>query len=162
MTTRHALALALVLAATPAAAAPTETQVQTLSAARAEYLAARRAMDRQDWDGAIACLRNAERLDPGSADVQNLLGYAHRQKGDVDASFRYYERALQLNPYHLGAHEYIGRSYLASGKPEKAAEHMAKLEEYCMATCPERDSLRRAITEGTPWKPGARGGRAAY
>ena len=161
MKTRLALAITLALAVLPAAAAPTETQVQTLSAARAEYLAARRAMDRQAWDEAIACLRNAERLDPGSADVQNLLGYAHRQKGDIDASFRYYERALKLNPYHLGAHEYIGRSYLASGNPEKAAEHMAKLEEYCMPVCPERDSLRRAITEGTPWKTG-RGGRAAY
>jgi tetratricopeptide (TPR) repeat protein len=157
--------LAGVLAASAAAfaaAAPTETEVQSIAAARAEIRGARSALEREDWDRAIARLKAAERLDPGSADVQNLLGFAHRMKGDVDVSFRYYQRALEINPDHRGAHEYIGRSYLLLGQEDKARAHLAHLERTCMGVCPERDSLRAAITEGWPWRSGVRSAQRAY
>ena len=66
------------LAASAASAAPSETQVQSISAARSEVRGARAAIEREDWDRAIARLQAAERLDPGSADIQNLLGYSYR------------------------------------------------------------------------------------
>jgi len=99
---------------------------------------------------------------PGGAGVRNLLGFAHRMNGDVDASFRFYQRALEINPDHRGAHEYIGRSYLLLGQEDKAREHLAHLERTCMGACPERDSLRAAITEGWPWRKGVRVGQRAY
>lgn len=162
MKTTSLFAAALVALATAAQAAPTETQVQQIAAARAEIRGARSALEREDWDRAIARLQSAERMDPGSADIQNLLGFAHRMKGDVDASFRYYQRALEINPDHRGAHEYIGRSYLLLGQEDKAREHLAHLERTCMGECPERDSLRAAITEGWPWRKGVRNGQRAY
>jgi len=162
MKTTSLFAAALVALATAAQAAPTETQVQQIAAARAEIRGARSALEREDWDRAIARLQSAERMDPGSADIQNLLGFAHRMKGDVDASFRYYQRALEINPDHRGAHEYIGRSYLLLGQEDKAREHLAHLERTCMGECPERDALRAAITEGWPWRKGVRNGQRAY
>jgi Flp pilus assembly protein TadD len=161
MTTLIAGAL-VVLAATSAAAAPTETQVQSIASARAEVRGARAAIEREEWDRAIERLQSAERMDPGNADVQNLLGFAHRMKGDVDVSFRYYQKALAMNPDHRGAHEYIGRSYLLLGQEDKAREHLAHLERTCMGACPERDSLRAAITEGWPWRNGVRVGQRSY
>jgi len=152
----------LSLTAATVSAAPTETQVQSISAARSEVRTARAALEREDWDRAIARLQAAERLDSGSADIQNLLGYSYRMKGDVETSFRYYHRALQLNPDHRGAHEYIGRSYLLLGQEDKARAHLAHLEQTCMGECPERDSLRAAITEGWPWRKGVRVGSRGY
>ena len=152
----------ITLAATAVPAAPSETTVQSIAAARSEIRSARAAIEREDWDRAIARLQAAERLDPGSADIQNLLGYSYRMKGDVETSFRYYHRALQINPDHRGAHEYIGRSYLLLGQEDKARSHLAHLEQTCLGECPERDSLRAAITEGWPWRKGVRVGTRGY
>lgn len=149
----------LALLAPASRAAPTETQVQSIAAARAEYKAARQAIERRDWSVAIAALGRAERLDPQSADVQNLLGFAHREMGEVSESFRFYRRALELNPEHRGAHEYIGRAYLFFGKVDKAKEHLARLEAICQGACTERESLDRAIAEWSPWRTSHRSSR---
>ena len=73
----------------------------------------------------------------------------------MDAAFRHYFRALELNPRHRGTHEYIGRAYLMADKPEKAVEHLNKLEQYCPEGCRERELLRQAIQD-YPWPPAAR------
>jgi tetratricopeptide (TPR) repeat protein len=149
--------LAILLPALSHSAA-TEGQIQAIAAARADYDVAQQAIKREDWTAALAALKNAERNDPQSADVQNMLGYTTRQKGDVDGALRYYERALVLNPSHRGAHEYMGQAYLLKGLPEKAKEHLARLEEICsgLDKCPERESLKRAIADWDPWKRGTR------
>lgn len=145
-----------------AGAAPTEMQVQGIAAAKADYDTAKKAIEREDWDGAIRALKSAERHDPGNADVQNMLGFTHRQKGEVEAAFSYYNKALQLNPYHRGAHEYMGRAYLLQSRLEKAQEHLARLEQICPEKCQERDNLKKAIAEWDPWKRSARGGNRPY
>jgi Flp pilus assembly protein TadD len=139
-------------------AAATEGQIQALAAAKVDYDTAQQAIKREDWTAAMDALKRAERNDPQSADVQNMLGYTTRQKGDVEGALRYYERALQLNPFHRGAHEYMGQAYLLKGQPEKAKEHLAKLEEICsgLDKCAERESLKRAIADWDPWKRGSR------
>ena len=63
----------------------------------------------------------------------------------MDLSFSHYNEALRLNPNHREAHEYIGEAYLKIGKPEKAAEHLAKLETICGKNCEEYRDLARAI-----------------
>ena len=139
-------------------AAATEGQIQAIAAAKVDYDAAQAAIKREDWTAAMTALRSAERNDPQSADVQNMLGSVSRQMGDMEAAFRFYERALQLNPFHRGAHEYIGQAYLLKGFPEMAKEHLARLEEICtgMERCAERESLGRAIADWDPWKRGSR------
>jgi Flp pilus assembly protein TadD len=150
-------ALAAFLAAAPlvarAEASPEETN--GIAAARADYERARRALDKLDWTGAINALESAARLDPRDAEFQNLLGFAHRNKGNMDAAFRHYFKALELNPRHKGAHEYIGRAYLMVDKPEKAKEHLKLLEKACWDVCREAEGLKRAIDE-YPWPSEAR------
>lgn len=156
------LLAALVAVAPLAARAEASPEVASgIAAARADYERARRALDRMDWDAAITALESAAHHDPGDAEFQNLLGFAHRNKGDMDEAFRYYSRALQLNPSHRGAHEYIGRAYLMVDKPEKAREHLRLLEKACWEACRERDLLKRAIDE-YPWPAESRLSSRSY
>lgn len=152
-------ALACIAAAPLALAAPTEMEMRSIAAANTDYQYAKQAIAKEDWKSAIAALNSASRNDPNNADVQNLLGFSYRGSGDLESAFKHYKKALELNPRHLGAHEYVGRAYLMAGKPEQAKEHLAALEKYCNETCPERESLKKAIAEWDPWKSGVRTGR---
>jgi len=61
----------------------------------------------------------------------NELGHAYRKIGDMDNSFKHHERALQINPRHKGAHEYLGEAYLQIGKLEMAEQELkAQIERY--------------------------------
>ncbi len=157
----RALCTLAVLAPALPLAAPTETQIKSIAAAASQYKLGKQAIAREDWNGAIAALSSAASLDPQDADVQNLLGFSYRKNGDLDLAFKHYNRALELNPRHPGAHEYVGRAYLMAGKPDQAKEHLAALEKYCTSEpCVERDLLKKAIAEWDPWKGTARAGRS--
>jgi Flp pilus assembly protein TadD len=156
---RNAIA-AVLLAPALALAAPTDSQIKAIAAAASEYKVARTAIEREDWKTAIAALNTAAGYDPQDADIQNLLGYSYRRNGELDNAFKHYSRALDLNPRHLGAHEYVGRAYLLIGKPEEAKKHLDALERYCFEKCPERESLKKAIAEWDPWKSANRSGRS--
>ena len=144
--------VSLLLAAAPfAARAEASPEVSNgIAAARGDYERARHALEKLDWTGAIVALESAARHDPRDAEFQNLLGFAHRNLGNMDAAFRHYFKALELNPRHRGAHEYIGRAYLMVDKPEKAREHLKQLEKACFDVCREAELLKRAIDE-YPW-----------
>lgn len=111
----------------------------------ADFVAGMQAIERKDWKGAVESLSKAEKSLPGNADLHNLLGYAYRHLGDLDHSFSYYKEALRLDPKHRGAHEYIGQAYLKAKQPEKADEHLAKLEAICGRSCEEYQDLAKAI-----------------
>ena len=145
-------ALLIALAAAPAlvraeAAPDAKTRI---AAARVDYERGRKAIDRMDWKSAIAALESAAEHDPLDPEFQNLLGFSHRNAGNMDAAFKHYGRALELNPYHRPAHEYIGRAYLMVDKPEKAVEHLKFLERNCPDGCRERELLKKAIDD-YPW-----------
>jgi len=53
--------------------------------------------------------------------------------------------ALELNPNHRGAHEYVGETYLLVNDPAKAEEHLAALAKLCFVPCAEYNDLKRAI-----------------
>lgn len=78
--------------------------------------------------------------------MHNYLGYAVRCTGKMDASFKHFHTALKLDPDHNGAHEYIRVAYLKVNQPEKAKEHLAKLETICGKKCEEYEDLARAIS----------------
>lgn len=163
MRTVFSFLLAVLLGASPgAAAAPTEAEINAINASRADYDRAKRAIDAMQWKEAIAALESAARKDPGNAEYQNLLGFSHRARGDMDAAFRHYFRALELDPSHRGAHEYLGRAYLMADQPQKAVEVLGKLDRLCGEPCREGDLLRRAIAD-YPWPaPGRTAGARAY
>jgi tetratricopeptide (TPR) repeat protein len=98
-----------------------------------------------NWDLAITKFTIAITEDPASADCFNMLAYSYRNKGDYDQAFRYYDRALSLNPDHANAHEYVGEAYLAVGDLPKAEEHLAALDDICWLGCDQYDDLAEAI-----------------
>ena len=115
------------------------------SAVDPDFAAGRAAIDARDWPAAIRALSSAALRDTRNADIQNYLGFAHRQRGDIDAAFVHYDRALHLDPRHRGAHAYLGEAYLMQGNVPKAEEHLAALRGICLIPCGEVDTLARAI-----------------
>jgi Flp pilus assembly protein TadD len=112
-----------------------------------DYAAGKQAIDAKDWSAAIKSLNSAALRDTRNADIQNYLGYAYRNAGQLDLAFRHYQRALQLNPRHRGAHEYVGEAYLIVNNLAKAEEHLAALYKICLIPCEEYADLKKKIAE---------------
>ena len=112
-----------------------------------DYAAGKQAIDAKDWSTAIMSLNSAALRDTRNADIQNYLGYAYRHAGQLDLAFRHYQRALQLNPRHRGAHEYVGEAYLIVNNLAKAEEHLAALQKICLIPCEEYADLKKKIAE---------------
>lgn len=110
-----------------------------------DYAAGKKAIESKDWSTAIKSLSSAALRDTHNADIQNELGYAYRNAGQMDLAFKHYERALQLNPRHRGAHEYVGETYLLVGNLAKAEEHLAALQKICLIPCEEYGDLKKDI-----------------
>ena len=99
----------------------------------------------QDYKGALAELRDLAE-DTQNADVYNLLGFTLRKTGDFKTSLTYYTKALELQPDHKAAREYLGELYVETGNIEKAKEQLAVLAKLCPAGCEEREDLQKAIS----------------
>lgn len=102
------------------------------------------------WNAARVELHLAERDEPNNADIHNLLGYAYRKqhRRDLPNAFKHYRRALQLDPTHKGAHEYIGEAYLMDNQLAPAENHLAELEKLCgNRSCEEYRDLADAIAK---------------
>lgn len=112
----------------------------------ADYAAGKAAMDRKDWAEAVTRLQQASLREPDSADLHNHLGFSYRQLGKMDVAFQHYQRSLEANPRHLGAHEYIGEAYLLVDNLGGAEKHLAALQQICLLPCEELADLDRAIT----------------
>jgi Flp pilus assembly protein TadD len=112
-----------------------------------DYAAGKAAIAAKDWSAAIRSLSSAALRDTRNADIENYLGYAYRQSGQLPVAFTHYERALQLNPRHRGAHEYIGEAYLMANNLPKAEEHLAALERICLIPCEEYEDLKKAVAD---------------
>jgi len=107
--------------------------------------AGRRAIDAKNWPDAVNYLNLAASADPKNPDIQNYLGFAHRNSGNLDLAFTHYARALELDPKHKGAHEYLGEAYLMKGDLAKAEEMLGKLDKLCLFTCAEYTELKTKI-----------------
>ena len=139
----RALALcAILLVAAPAGANGSE---ESPPSQNLDYQAGLEAIQVSDWDRAIAKLNVALVAEPTNADLENWLGYAYRNKARYDEAVSHYRAALELNPKHRGAHEYLGETYLLTGNKAKAREQLAALERICGKGCDEYRSLQNAI-----------------
>lgn len=79
------------------------------------------------------------------ADVYSLLGFTMRKTGDYKTSYTYYTKALEYDPVHKGALEYLGELFVETGNLAKAKEQLAVLERLCPSGCEEREDLEKAI-----------------
>ena len=114
-----------------------------------DYAAGVKAIEAEKWAEAIRLLSSAALRDTRNADIQNYLGFAYRNTGDLSAAFLHYNRALTLNPRHRGAHEYIGEAYLMVGNRAKAEEHLAALKKICLLPCEEYGHLQKKVAESS-------------
>jgi Flp pilus assembly protein TadD len=112
-----------------------------------DYAAGKAAIAAKNWPAAIKSLSSAAQRNTRNADIQNHLGYAYRQSGQLEPAFKHYARALQLNPGHRGAHEYVGEAYLLVNNPAKAEEHLAALQRICKGSCEEYEDLKKALAD---------------
>jgi Flp pilus assembly protein TadD len=79
------------------------------------------------------------------ADVYNLLGFSLRKSGDFKTALTYYTKALEFQPDHKAAREYLGELYVETGNLEKAREQLAALVKLCPGGCEERADLEKAL-----------------
>ena len=110
-----------------------------------DFAAGKVAIEAKSWENAIKAFSSAALRDTRNADIQNYLGYAYRHTGKFELAFRHYRRALELNPRHRGAHEYLGEAYLMVNNLARAEEHLGRLREICLIPCEEYEDLERAI-----------------
>jgi tetratricopeptide (TPR) repeat protein len=84
------------------------------------------------------------------ADLYNLMGFSLRKLGDYKQAYTFYRKALDFDPVHKGAHEYLGELYVETGQIEKAREHLAVLQKLCPSGCEELEDLEHAIAAPAP------------
>ncbi|WP_192815314.1 tetratricopeptide repeat protein [Rhizobium sp. CCGE 510] len=109
-----------------------------------DLTSARAKIDAKDYAGALTELRGLAE-DNQQADVYNLMGYTLRKTGDYRTSLTYYTKALELQPEHKAAREYLGELYVETGEMAKAEEQMASLKQLCPDGCEELEDLQKAI-----------------
>jgi len=130
--------------ATPARAVDTTTtrEAPDLTAVRAKVKA-------KEWKSGIADLNGMINKGVQHADVYNLLGFSLRKSGDLATAYTFYRKALDFDPEHKGALEYLGELYVERGELAKAREHVVLLRKLCPQGCEELEDLEKAIA-GAP------------
>jgi tetratricopeptide (TPR) repeat protein len=133
------LLLAISVPATRAPAVDTEISrdAPDLSSVRAKIKA-------KDFKAALAELTPLLRTHD-HADVYNLMGFSLRKTGDYKQAYTFYRKALDFDPEHKGALEYLGELYVETGQLDKAREHVVILKRLCPAGCEELTDLEAAI-----------------
>jgi tetratricopeptide (TPR) repeat protein len=81
------------------------------------------------------------------ADVYNLMGFSLRKTGDYKQAYTFYRKALDFDPEHKGALEYLGELYVETGQVDKAKENVVLLKKLCPSGCEELADLEKAIAE---------------
>ena len=100
---------------------------------------------KSDYSAAIPFLRKELEKNPGNADAHNYMGYVLRKRNDLKNSAVHYEKALEVNPKHLGALEYQGELFLTVGNLDLAKANLEKLDKLCWLGCDEYDDLKASV-----------------
>ena len=71
-------------------------------------------------------LQKREDLGTRRADIYNLLGFSYRklENPELDKSFAAYMMALEIDPEHAGAHEYLGELYLMRDQKDQCYKNV--------------------------------------
>ena len=104
----------------------------------------------KNYDKSLKLLKKlTKREDLGTrrADIYNLLGFSYRKldNPELDKSFAAYMMALELDPEHAGAHEYLGELYLMRDQKNEALKMLSKLESLVGKNAEEYKDLLEAI-----------------
>lgn len=161
------LALLLLGLALPALAVMSDSESPRQVSNDPDYAAGVAAFHRADWQNVLDTMARVVTRRPWDDDAQNLMGFASRKLGNYRQALGYYQKALELNPHHRGALEYLGETYLEMGCAAQARVILARLEVACKrlmgdpvndgwpAGCQEWTELHAAITAyREPAQPG--------
>ena len=143
-----AMATALTLPALPVGAAGTSEPAAPRAAAKPanpDFANAKAAIARKDYAGAIASLTRVTQAEPRNPEAWNLLGFATRKSGNPRGSLVHYQKAMEIDPKHLGAHEYMGEAYLMLDDLPNAEVLLKRLDSFCTFGCQEHRMLKTAI-----------------
>jgi adenylate cyclase len=77
---------------------------------------------RELWEEAMALAEASVRLDPRSSFSYSLLAYVHAMEGQVEAGTEAARKALQLNPYDMGARGVLGVCHFVNGEHRQAID----------------------------------------
>ena len=135
------------LAAGSSSSSDSGRETYSAPAKQPELKAARLAIARKDYSLAISELNAVLSKKPEHADAWNLLGYSSRKSGDFETAETAYKKALEIDPKHTQAMEYMGEMYLTLNQPAKAEELLARLNKLCSFNCVDRDLLKVAIKQ---------------
>ena len=127
---------------TPAAPTPTPAAVKTVNAELAKVTTL---LNANNFKQALSDLKIIDSEFKNNADVNNLLGYSSRKIKQYKPAATYYEKALKINPNHLGALEYQGELFVLTNKVSAAKKNLVKLEKLCGLKCGEYLDLKKAI-----------------
>jgi len=141
------LALSLLLSVASATGALAVDNITTRDAP--DLTAVRAKIDAKDFKGAVAELQTML-VKYQHADVYNLLGYSLRKSGDPKQALTFYRKALDFDPQHKGALEYLGELYVETGQIDKAKENVALLKKLCPDGCKELTELEQSIASAAP------------
>ena len=130
----------------------TDDSTQTADQIIKLYELAEKHIDNQSYNKSLKLLKKlTKREDLGTkrADIYNLLGFSYRklENPDLDKSFAAYMMAIELDPSHLGAHEYLGELYLMRDQKDKALIILEKLDQLAGSNSKEYKELKIAIDE---------------
>jgi len=119
--------------------------IDNITSKDAPYLASVRAkIEAKDYMAAIAEL-TPMLATYQHADVYNLMGFSLRKTGDYKQAYTFYRKALDFDPEHKGALEYLGELYVETGQVDKARENVVLLQKLCPVGCEELMDLQEAI-----------------
>ena len=114
------------------------------SEANADYQKAQTAIAGADYKTAAELLQKVLSRQPENPDVLNLMGFSERKMGEASTALMYYKKALDLQPTHIGANEYLGELYLELKEPDLAEQRLAVLQQVC-GSCEEYTELKEKI-----------------
>ena len=77
-------------------------------------------------------------------DILNEYAFALRKSGNLGKAETFYNKALNIDPNHKGALEYIGELYVDTKRMDKAKQTLIKLEN---CKCPEYAELKSYIDQ---------------
>ena len=114
------------------------------------YEIAEKRIYNNEYDKALKLLINLAKNDDlgqKKADIYNLLGFSYRKSSNpnLDKSYDAYMTALEHDPNHVGAHEYLGELYMMRGEEKKALAMLDKLENLVGKDAKEYKDLLKAI-----------------
>ena len=106
---------------------------------------ARDFIEEKNFVAALNELQIESQINSSDADVWNLLGFVSRKLEKYVLSEMAYKRALEIDPNHKGALEYMGELYLTLSKVKEAEGLLNKLKKICPSGCAELTSLEESF-----------------